>query len=143
NYTIGVMNKGQAPAAVGDPNLIRIPTKVLGIFINYYEVWVSNRASDDYFLDRAYLHVHLKRTNEAPDRQILCLHCDPALEANDQSFVYRRGPHMHIMGASPNIDRSHIAVCLNDPQHGGADIGTLTESLQSAVTMIERELFPR
>jgi hypothetical protein len=141
SYTIGVINKGQSPATIASADLIRVPTKVAGVFLNYYEVWLTDR-SGEYVLDRAYMHVHLKRSNVAIDKQILCLHCDPRLNASDQSFAYRRGPHLHVLGASPNIDRSHIAICLNDPLYGGSDVQTLTQTLQSAVKMIEREIFP-
>jgi hypothetical protein len=141
-YTLGVLNKGQSPNLITDADLIRVPTLVRGVFLNYYEVWVSDRDSGEYVLDRAYMHVHLKKADEAPDRQILCLHCDPRLSTQHQSFAYRRGPHLHVLGASPNIDRSHISVCLTDPQHGGADVHVLTQTLQLAVKMIEREIFP-
>jgi hypothetical protein len=136
------MNKGQSPELVENADLIRVPTVVSGVFLNYYEIWVSDRASGEYVLDRAYMHIHLRKSDEAPDRQILCLHCDPQLDAQDQSFMYRRGPHLHVLGASPNIDRSHISVCLTDPQHGGADVYVLTQTLQLAVNMIKREIFP-
>jgi len=141
-YTLGVMNKGQSPQLIENADLIRVPTIVGGVFLNYYEVWASDRASADYVLDRAYMHIHLKRANEAPDKQILCLHCDPLTNTAHQSFYYKRGPHLHVLGASPNIDRSHISVCLSDPQHGGADIDALTHTLQLAVTMIQKEIFP-
>ena len=141
-FTLSVINSGQSPASVINADWVRVKTKVDGVFINYYEVWVSDRDTKEYLLERAYMHVHLKKSNEAADKQILCLHCDPLLKSSDQSFSYKRGPHLHVLGASPNIDRSHIAICLTDPNYGGADIHILTHTLQSAVKMIEREIFP-
>lgn len=141
-YTLGVIPKGQSPASISSPDAVRVPTKVESIFLNYYEAWVSDAETGGYLLERAYMHIHHKRTKDAPDRQILCLHCDPLLEKKDPSFVYKRGPHLHIGGAAPNIDRSHISVCLNDPQQGGGDVASLTSTLQLAVTMIDREIFP-
>jgi hypothetical protein len=88
------------------------------------------------------MHVHLKRTNDAPDKQILCLHCDPHLEKNDASFQYKRGPHIHIGGATPNIDRSHVSVCLSDPNLGGLDLQAIMSTMKSAVAMINKEIFP-
>ncbi|WP_414473573.1 hypothetical protein [Microvirga sp. M2] len=142
NHTLGVLPKGQAPAAVLSPDSIRVPTKVDGVFFNYYEVWILVPKTSDYLLERAYMHIHLKKTKDAPDRQLLCLHCDPLLKATDQSYVYKRGPHLHVGGAAPNIDRSHIAICLNDPQFGGADLQSLTQTFQAAIKMIEKEILP-
>jgi hypothetical protein len=142
-YTLGLLSKGQDPAAVDSPSLVRVPTRSAGVFINYYEVWRLERETNDYLLDRAYMHLHLKRTERAPDIQLLCLHCDPLVAANDESFRYKKGPHLHVLGATPNIDRAHISLCLNDPNHGGGDVDTLTASLELAVKMIQREIFPR
>src|SRR5258708_4562247 len=138
-HTIGLVNKGQSPLTITSADMVRVPTKINGVFVNYYEVWLLGQQSCEYSLDRAYMHIHLKKTNGAEDKQILCLHCDPLLKSSDLSLAYRRGPHLHVIGASPNIDRSHIAICLNDPHCGGADVQTLTLTLQSAVKMIARE----
>jgi hypothetical protein len=142
NFTLGVLAKGQSPASINSADSIRIPSRVSGVFLNYYEVWVSDTTTTDLLLNRAYMHVHLKRTNDAPDRQILCLHCDPHLEKNDASFQYKRGPHLHIGGAMPNIDRSHVSVCLSDPNLGGLDLQAIMSTMKSAVAMINKEIFP-
>lgn len=142
-YTIGVLPRGYAAGSLDNPSSIRAPTKLDGVYFNYYEVWVIETKTNEYLLDRAYLHLHLKKTNSAQDAQVLCLHCDPQTSLSDGSTAYRRGPHLHIMGAIPNIDRAHIALCLNDPYYGGTDVHKLTRTLESAVKMIAREIFPR
>src|SRR5689334_3430595 len=63
HYTLGILNKGQSPSLVEDANLIRVATKVSSIFLNYYEVWTVDSSSGDYLLERAYLHLHLKRSD--------------------------------------------------------------------------------
>jgi hypothetical protein len=141
-YVVGVINKGQVPSTVIDADTVRVPTKVRGVFLNYHEVWLPDQQGNRYDLDRAYMHLHLKKSNESADKQILCLHCDPLLTTGSPSFPYKKGPHLHVLGASPSIDRSHIAVCLNDTSHGGDDAQGLTRSLGQAIRMIEREIFP-
>jgi hypothetical protein len=142
NYTICLLNKGQSPSTIASADLIRVPTKIDGVFANYYELWLPERQSGRYLLERAYMHIYSKKNSQAQDKQILCLHCDPLIKTSDRSFAYKRGPHLHVIGATPNIDRSHISICLNDPNFGGADVQTLTLTLQSAVKMIEHEILP-
>jgi hypothetical protein len=142
DFTLGVLAKGQSPASINSADSVRVPTRVSGVFLNYYEVWVADTTTTDLLLNRAYMHVHIKRTSEAPDRQILCLHCDPHLDKNDMSFQYKRGPHLHVGGAAPNIDRSHLSVCLSDPNLGGLDLPAIMSTMRSAITMINKEVFP-
>lgn len=142
HYTLGVLPKGQAAGAVDNAALTRVPTKIQGIYLNYYEIWSRNAAGDQYKLNKAHLHVHRKRTREDEDKQILCLHCDLLAIPPSAEMDYRRGPHLHVMGAIPNIDRSHIALCLNDPNFGGRDMATLTQTFADAVRMIGYEIFP-
>src|SRR6266404_2182773 len=58
-YTIGLINKGQSPLTITNADMIRVPTKIDGVFVNYHEVWLLDRQSLDYSLDRAYMHIHL------------------------------------------------------------------------------------
>lgn len=141
-YTLGVVSAGFSPASITDANSIRVKTKVDGIYFNYYEVWVDLDRRGDYVLERAYLHIH-QIAKSLADRQILCLHCDPLIKPGDVSYFYKRSPHLHVLGGSPDISKSHIAVCLNDKDYGGADIIALTKTLESAIKMIGIEIFPR
>ena len=141
DYTLGVLAKGTTPSSVADPNLIRVQTKSAEIFLNYYEVW-KRVITGDYSLDRAYLHIHHARRG-GQDRQVLCLHCDPRTGGGDVSYSYKRGPHLHVLGGNPTIDRAHIAVCVNDDSCGGKTAAELTTSLIKATEMISREILPQ
>jgi hypothetical protein len=57
--------------------------------------------------------------------------------------VYKRGPHLHVGGGSPNIDRAHISLCVNDNAFGGGTIEELTATFSKCVTMINDEILPR
>jgi hypothetical protein len=142
NFVVGLLPRGIDPSSVTAPDQLRIATKVPGIFVNYHEIWLPDSVSAFYEMERAYLHVHQKASRDAPDRQILSLHCDLKLQPGDASFRYKRGPHLHVGGADPNIDRAHISVCLNDPERGGNDVASLTSTLSEAVSMINSEILP-
>ena len=87
------------------------------------------------------MHMHLIM-RDARSRQVLSLHCDPELHRSDEHYLYRRGPHLHVEGADPSVDRAHISLCLLDAELGGGNIVRLTNSLTAAVRMIARELVP-
>jgi hypothetical protein len=139
---VGLVPRGTNPVTITAPDQIRVPTKETGIFANYYEVWQPQVGSANYELERAYLHLHRKLSRDDRDMQILCLHCDPALSPGSASYIYKRGPHLHIGGAAPNIDRAHVSLCIGDAELGGADLDTLTFKLAAAVEMISEEFFP-
>jgi hypothetical protein len=65
------------------------------------------------------------------------------IKSGDVSYAYKRGPHLHILGGDPAIDKSHVAVCVNDKNYGGANISDLTESLAAATAMISAEILPQ
>ena len=142
SFIVGLVPRGINPATVTAPDQVRVPTKEKGIFANYYEVWLPQPGSPNYELERAYLHLHRKLGRDDQDVQLLSLHCDPSIEADIGSYIYKRGPHLHIGGASPNIDRAHVSLCVGDVDLGGADIDALTFKLAAAVEMISDEFFP-
>ncbi|PBB90817.1 hypothetical protein CK215_19005 [Mesorhizobium sp. WSM3864] len=142
NYTLGVISNGVSAASITDAGSTRVKTKVDGIYFNYYEVWVDLNKKGDYVLERAYLHIH-QISKTFADKQLLCLHCDPLIKSGDVSYFYKRSPHLHVIGGSPDISKSHISICLNDKDYGGADVAALTKTLESAIKMIGIEIFPR
>jgi hypothetical protein len=142
NIRLGVINKGTIPQAILDVDLIRIPTKVRGVFLNYYELWLS-QSNGNYDLDRTYLHLNLKRSSDETERQILCLHCDVTLQVSSTVSPFKLGPHLHVGGANPDISKAHIGICINDANKGGSTVESLTKTLSLAVSMISLEIFPR
>lgn len=142
SYTVGLVPRGVNPATVTAPDQVRVQTKGVGVFANYYEVWIPLVGSPNYYLERAYLHLHRKLSREDRDLQLLSLHCDPALAKDSSSYVYKRGPHLHIGGAHPNIDRAHVSLCVGDEELGGSDVDSITYKLAAAVEMISDEFFP-
>lgn len=141
DYTIGAISRGTVPASISDPNQTRVQTKSAEIFLNYYETW-KRLVDGRYALDRAYLHIHHAKPG-GQDRQVLCLHCDPLIGDGDVSHSYKRGPHLHVLGGNPSIDRAHISVCVNDDTSGGNTVAELTKSLMRATEMIGKEILPQ
>jgi hypothetical protein len=122
----------------------RVRSKSPDVTINYYEQWTPDEAAPSmYNLDRIYLHLFLKyELQEVQWRQVLCLHCDVDLKNTDPHYRYKRGPHLHIIGADPRIDRAHISVVLHDEKLGGETVEELTSSIANAISMIEKEILP-
>lgn len=139
DFTIGMLPHGYAPESVLDPAAVRFPTKWEGIFFNYHERWVAIDAARSYAMERAYLHIYL---TELDDLQAVSLHCDPLLEPEDASFRFKRGPHLHLAGAMPDISRTHISICAADKAMGGNNLGSLTSTLQAGLRMLVQELIP-
>jgi hypothetical protein len=139
-YVLGVVPRGRIPSSYLNPEEALVPTRVPRILMNYYESWRSSIEPDEYFLDRAYMHIHV--VVQSTQQHVLSLHCDPALRSSDSNFRYKRGPHVHVEGAIPTVNRAHISLCLMDERLGGDTILALTSSLREAVKMISAELFP-
>jgi hypothetical protein len=140
-FTLGILPKGRSPSSILNPEDALVPTYVSGLLLNYYESWKEVRGSDQYYLDRAYMHMHL-RLGGAQPRQILSLHCDPGMHHSQEHYQYKRGPHLHVEGANPNLARAHISLCLTDVELGGSDVRQLTESFRAAVGLVVKELVP-
>jgi hypothetical protein len=139
-YVIGVLPVGRSPTSYQNPEEILVATRSPKILMNYYETWRPRANSGEYSLDKAYMHIHSVFSSEA--KQIFSLHCDPCLHPSERHFRYKRGPHVHIEGAVPDVSRGHISLCLAHKDLGGTDILSLTSSLAEAVNMIASELLP-
>jgi hypothetical protein len=140
-FTLATLPKGSRGTPFFNPEDAIVPTRVAGLFLNYFETWIQHPDSDEYYLHRAYMHMHI-HVSKGNSRQVLSLHCDPALDQSEGHFKYKRGPHFHVSGANPNIDRAHISLCLLDHELGGRDIKALTNSLDSVIRMMSKELLP-
>lgn len=139
DFTIGMLPHGYAPESVLDPAAVRFPTRWAGIFFNYHERWVAIDAARSYAMERAYLHIYL---TDLDDLQAVSLHCDPMLEREDASFQFKRGPHLHLAGATPDISRTHISICAADKAMGGNNLGSLTSTVKAGLRMLVDELIP-
>lgn len=140
SFTLGALPIGKAASPSINPEDPRVPTKIPLLFVNYYETWKLGMEGDVYLLDRAYMHIHLQKINVS--KQLLSLHCDPCIPSSEQHYRYKRGPHLHVEGADPRLDRAHISLCLQDSQLGGDTVEELTSVFREAVKMIEKEMFP-
>ena len=140
DFTIGILPFGYPAEAVLDPDSLRFPTQWSGIFFNYHERWVPFDGAKRFALDRAYLHFYLTPLD---DLQAASLHCDPSLDRTEANFSYKRGPHLHIAGAIPDISRSHLSICASDNALGGNNLGSLTRTLKSGLSLIIDELIPK
>jgi len=139
-YTLTVLPRGRSPTFYSAPETALVSTAPPRILLNYYENWKQYLRVDEYFLDRMYMHLHIVAT--PTPRQVFSLHCDPALESGEVHYSYKRGPHLHIEGASPDISRAHISPCLTDVTLGGNDLAAIMDGFGKAVRMVVSEILP-
>jgi hypothetical protein len=143
DYTVSYLPKGYAEKTVLDPSSLRLKTQWDEIYFNYHEIWVPQNTSHFFTLERSYLHLYLRGVEGFEELQALSLHCDPDLDPNDTSFRYKRGPHFHVGGSNPNIDRAHLSLCVSDAALGGNNLGALMRTLKDSLGLVVNELIPQ
>jgi hypothetical protein len=120
----------------------RHPSRVESLFLNYFEIWRSEKGGALFTLERAYLHLDAPYPDGTGDEEVLALHCDPAIDRSTPSFTYKRGPHLHVSGNKRDISKAHIALCLNDLQKTCSDVNAFSAALTLIAGMINDELLP-
>lgn len=142
DYVLGPVPFGSGFGNISDPDELRIPTRWDGLYFNYHEIWQYD-GSKFYDLNRAYLHLYLARGRSSDDLNTLCLHCDPVMKIGEQGYAYKRGPHLHLMTANPDIARAHISLCIGDNQFGGNKVSAVMSRMKKSVQLIADEVAPR
>ncbi len=122
-----------------EPTNALVRCKVEGTLINYHEQWIETEGRDEYYFERAYLHLYRGEKRGETVEQILALHCDPAIDPSAPRSEYKRGPHLHISDKHNVFSRAHIGLCLQNLEHTLTNARNLTESLGVAIKMIEEE----
>ena len=126
----------------------RFATPATNLWGSYFERWVPVDAkARHYFLDRAYLHLYRRsRFDDALDREILGLHCDPneavetASHQGPRHTRYKRGPHIHVSTAEQPIPHSHIALNLGHLSEVLGSFHSLSVALRSAIGMLNDQV---
>lgn len=126
-----------------DLRSVRLATRVESIFVNYYEVWLSQSGGREFNLEKAYLHLDRPYPDGTGDQEVLALHCDPIIPESDPSFLYKRGPHLHISSKMHDISRAHIALCHGEVEDTCNNYEAFSNSLSSAIQMIDAELLEK
>lgn len=139
DFTIGILPFGYSAESVMDPAELRFPTNWESLFFNYHERWVPIHGGKAFGLERAYLHLYLSALD---DLQAASLHCDPMMEKVESNYLYKRGPHLHLAGAVPDISRAHVSICVADNARGGNNLGSLTNTLNAGLGMLIDEIIP-
>lgn len=122
-----------------DPTNALVRCKVEGTLINYHERWIETERRDEYYFERAYLHLYRGEKRGETVEQILALHCDPAIDPGSLRSEYKRGPHLHISDKRNIFSRAHIGLCLQHLEDTIKNEKNLTESLGVAIKMIAEE----
>jgi hypothetical protein len=139
-YVLAAVRNNETNLANLSPEQPQLRTKLGRIFVNYHEMWRPQPANGDYVLNRVYMHFHA--IYQLKSKQILSLHCDPGVSQGQFQFEYGRGPHLHLEGATPDIARAHVSLCVTDTAKGGATLKDLMTGFHASVKMIIEEVFP-
>ncbi len=106
---------GLGPASFGGSlRDARHTTRVRGVFLNYFEIWNSLQGGRTFSLEKAYLHLDIPRSDGTGDDELVAFHCDPSISQAEPSYIYRRGPHLHFPLERYDLNKSHIALCLQN-----------------------------
>jgi len=122
--------------------LARHSSRVDGIFINYFEIWLPVKSTPTFALEKAYFHLDAPLPDGLGDEEIFALHCDALAAHSEASYVYKRGPHLHISGNKRDISKSHIALCLSDLDRTCSDFDAYSSAFKRIIKMIDDELLP-
>lgn len=117
------------------------------VWFHYFEIWKLLDLGRHCSLNRAYLHIYVKRERDLD--QIVCIHSDPLEVPEDpdnEHLVwqcrFKRGPHLHVSTAG---DLAHCHFPLN---YGHLDtvlssIDDLTKAMADAVQIVRLEVVER
>ena len=119
----------------------RFSTSVETLQGMYFEQWRPGQEGS-LKLIKAYLSIYkLKSVRSVGfEREILCLHCDPAEPVDTAHSDYKRGPHIHVVAAEHPLSHAHFALNRTDLASTLESVDTLTGALLSAVQMIKEEV---
>lgn len=120
----------------------RHPSRIENFFINYFEIWSIQSGGARFHLEKAYLHLDSPYSDGTGDEEILALHCDPTIAQQAASYIYKRGPHLHIASNRKSFGKAHIALCLSDLENVCEDYGKFSNAFSQIVTMIDQEFLP-
>lgn len=126
----------------GELRYARHRTRRPDVFLNYFEVWIPTTVNLQFSLSKLYLHLD-EPDQDATDRELLAMHCDPAVDQADRQFRYKRGPHFHVSGHRPNFHKAHIAACLTNLDVVCRDLDSLTDAVAQMIEMIGDEMLER
>lgn len=117
----------------------RFKTLNKSFYAEYFERWIYKEAKDIWRLERAYLHIK-KIIDHNNLIDYLALHCDPLIMKDENHYIYKVGPHLHIECAEYPIPKSHFALFLIDIEKILASVDDLTEALSTAIQMIKEQV---
>jgi len=116
---------------------LRFSTTVKELNAAYFEIW-KKADNNRYFLDRAYLGLYQLHSYDEIPSEFLALHCDPYDKGIHSD--YKRGPHLHVMGAQDPFPHAHLALNLCHLEEVLANTSKLFEAYGKAVQMIRFQI---
>lgn len=114
------------------------------VWFHYFEIWRLLKSGRDCSINRAYLHLYIKRQRELDP--LLCIHSDPLEEPtniNDERLVwqcmFKKGPHLHVSTAG-ELAHCHFPLNYGHLDNVLSSIEDLTKAMSDAVLIVRREV---
>ena len=118
----------------------RFATKHPRFRAQYYERWMRFD-NNNYYLERAYLHLYLTERSQPEERPYILLHCDPNEDEDSEHYIYKRNPHIHIQVAEQPIPHSHFALCLVNIDDVLSSLDKFDDALEHILFMVIDQVF--
>jgi len=121
----------------------RFNTYVNGISAAYYERWEPIDATRKrYCFQRGYLHLFQKvgTDQEATEKKLLLLHCDPNEPKERPHARYKQGPHLHVSAAGPPLAEAHIALNYSHLDEVLSSFDNLSVAWDNSIKLVNEEV---
>lgn len=121
----------------------RFSTHIDGISASYYERWEpTNSTRRAYRFQRGYLHLFKKvgANQDATERKLVLLHCDPNEPAEAPHARYKQGPHLHFSAAGSPLSQSHIALNYSHLDEILSSFENLSKAWDNSIKLIDEQV---
>ena len=109
----------------------------------YYEHWRPTDQPEKLRLERAYLNIFLVNRETHRYDKLISIHSDPYEEKNELSYLYKRGPHLHVQKAGHPIPKCHFPLNFTELDNVLSSINNITEALKNAIKIVQDEVLIR
>lgn len=137
------LGAGEANSLPFDASEIMVTTKRWNIVVNFFELWKQSSNAGELWLCRSYVHLRRVDEDSVDEEELLALHFDAEIAEEDESYIYKRGPHIHVRGGKHPFAHSHVALALQVLEITCADLNSFDTAYYEFLRMIEIEFLRR
>ncbi len=113
------------------------------VWFTYFELWKPTAQRENWFLDRAYMHLFRADADTRTLIQMLCVHADPNCEDAMPLRLLKRGPHIHVSTAEAPLPECHFALNFGHLQRVLSNSARFTRAFRDAIHMVADDVIIR